>query len=85
MPLFDLLNIHRHLIANDLSSSAVEAMKRNFEFNGLMSPSETEGASIGPENKVEQQKSQKVKVTISESDAWYVYVLLFRSSSITLL
>ncbi|TFK76405.1 N2,N2-dimethylguanosine tRNA methyltransferase [Pluteus cervinus] len=47
----------KHVIANDLSPAAVEAMKRNVDINGLgPQPSETDGGDLG-------------KVRINEGDA----------------
>jgi len=46
---------HRHVIANDLSSLATAAMKRNVELNGLAASESAPDSS---------------KVRINEGDAW---------------
>jgi tRNA (guanine26-N2/guanine27-N2)-dimethyltransferase len=47
------------VIANDLSSSATAAMKRNVEINGL-----------GPEGPSSSSEETPGKVRINEGDAW---------------
>lgn len=54
----------RYVIANDLSSAATEAMRRNVEINELGSPPESSPELSGA--------SSSVKVRINEGDAWYV-------------
>jgi tRNA (guanine26-N2/guanine27-N2)-dimethyltransferase len=56
------------VIANDLSSSAIAAMKRNVDINGI-------GATPSPESNAEsaktsQPKTNLGKVRINEGDAW---------------
>jgi tRNA G26 N,N-dimethylase Trm1 len=56
-PLTETYEGLRHVIANDLSPAAVEAMRRNVEVNGLAEDSETATPLSG-------------KVHINEADAW---------------
>lgn len=63
------LIVHRHVIANDLSPSAADAMRRNVELNGLMEPD--------PSKEV-PGKDAPAYVKINEGDAWY---LIFSMSS----
>ena len=54
----------RYVIANDLSSAATEAMRRNVEINGL-----------GPEKKglnAPELFRKEGKVRVNEGDAWWV-------------
>lgn len=59
----------RYVIANDLSPSAVAAMKRNVEINGLAG---TEPATGGDLTKLENGSSRPKppKVRVNEGDAW---------------
>ncbi len=64
---------YRYVIANDLSSSATEAMRRNVEINGLGPPPITEVDSTEPlDGKQKTVKSDLGKVRVNEGDAWYV-------------
>jgi tRNA (guanine26-N2/guanine27-N2)-dimethyltransferase len=59
----------RYVIANDLSTSAIEAMKRNVEINGLGAPKETDEAEAT--ERTDPKRGQKLgKVRINEGDAW---------------
>lgn len=65
IPPFELTSWpHRHVIANDLSSSAVDAMKRNVELNGLSEPADV--TEKPPDGKT------PTYVKVNEGDAWYV-------------
>jgi tRNA (guanine26-N2/guanine27-N2)-dimethyltransferase len=64
------------VIANDLSASAVAAMARNIQINGLgAAESELPETSKSDENSVRKQQSGKVR--INEGDAWCVSPLGF--------
>lgn len=54
------------MIANDLSSAAVEAMRRNIELNDLHEKEEAlpEGSS--------EKVIRPAKVRVNEGDAWWV-------------
>ena len=78
-----LIDVYRYVIANDLSPTAAEAMRRNVDLNGLgpaSAPSNTaedtfEG--VAPTEGTRQPALGKVKV--NEGDAWYVnYLPLFQ-------
>ena len=58
------------MIANDLSSGAVEAIKRNVELNNL---SEEDAPSL-EKSDFREGKDFKAKVRINEGDAWYVFL-----------
>lgn len=61
------MHIFRYVLANDLSPSAVAAMQRNVEINGLAGGStSSEQASADPSASSVQQP----KVRINEGDAW---------------
>ena len=86
-----MLNNYRYVIANDLSSSATEIMRRNVQFNDLGPQVSTlaeqdegrETASIEP-----LPKPHLGKVRINEGDAWLVstradpLLLIHRSSAL---
>lgn len=58
----------RYVLANDLSPTAAEAMRRNVELNGLgpaKAPADAEGA-----NQTGNARNQKGKVVVHEGDAW---------------
>ncbi len=56
----------RHVIANDLSPAAVEAMRRNVELNDLHEKEEA------PAEGTEKPKVRPAKVKVNEGDAWSV-------------
>ncbi|PSR74130.1 hypothetical protein PHLCEN_2v10086 [Hermanssonia centrifuga] len=63
----------KYVIANDLSSSATEAMRRNVEINGLGPQPIIEVDSTEPlDGKQKTAKSDLGKVRVNEGDAWYV-------------
>lgn len=69
----------RYVIANDLSSSATAAMKRNVDLNGLGGE---EGSVL---DAVEGSSIPKLgKVRINEGDARYDYRLLTSPTELTL-
>ncbi|EGN95938.1 hypothetical protein SERLA73DRAFT_111881 [Serpula lacrymans var. lacrymans S7.3] len=60
----------RYVIANDLSSSATAAMKRNIDLNGLGVPTEVKGTdSPQPSTAEEKSRTGSGKVRINEGDA----------------
>lgn len=72
------------MVANDLSASAVEDIRRNVEWNGLLPPGPiipvepeafTSGAPVRPVqiSKADRQAAEDValgKIRINEGDAW---------------
>ena len=62
------------MIANDLSPTAIEAMRRNVELNGLgvQKPKESEETTENSAEKKERIPHPKIKV--NEGDAWYVVI-----------
>lgn len=58
-----LILLCRYVIANDLSFSAVEAMRHNIEINGL-------GETSSDTQKPEGSKRVAAKVRVNEGDAW---------------
>ena len=76
-----ILHLHRHVIANDLSSTAVDAIKRNVEINGL-GPSKTidNGTELPLAETTSSSQGQNTKlgkVRVNEGDAWSVKVYYF--------
>jgi len=67
------LSLSRYVIANDLSPSAVVAMKRNVDINGLGSPPQIDGLESTGANdeKIVARSRSNEKVKINEGDAWY--------------
>ena len=62
------------MIANDLSPTAIEAMRRNVELNGLGVPKLKESEET-TENSVEKkEKIPHPKIKVNEGDAWYVVI-----------
>lgn len=81
---------YRYVVANDLSASAVEDIRRNVEWNGLLPPgpiiadgpvASTSGAPMKPVqiSKADRQAAEDValgKIRINEGDAWLVFTTL---------
>ena len=59
-----------YVIANDLSSTAAEAMRRNVEINGLGSQVAEEHSGEAVSNEQEPTQSEGAKVRDNEGDAW---------------
>ena len=62
------LPLHRYVIANDLSPTAAEAMRRNVEFNEV-GPSSEKPAPV-PGAKVVEGEVWEGRVKVREGDAW---------------
>lgn len=72
-PCFSTLTYNRHVIANDLSPTAADAMRRNVELNGLAEPDTSQK---------EQEKNIPAYVKVNEGDAWYLsFLCRFLSNS----
>lgn len=66
----------RYVLANDLSSTATEAMRRNVEINGLGPQVIPVDAEENSENS--KTRTRRAKVVVNEGDAWCA----FRAQSI---
>ena len=67
----------RYVIANDLSETAVEAMKRNIELNGL--GPEIIASSEGLDKPSASDFTSREKVRVNHGDARYVLAISCRS------
>jgi tRNA (guanine26-N2/guanine27-N2)-dimethyltransferase len=56
---------YRYVIANDLSASATEVMRKNVEINGLGEQQEASSDAGNPKKTV-----KRAKVQVNEGDAW---------------
>ena len=59
------MDLVRYVIANDLSPTAAEAMRRNVDLNGLGEQVESDPGAAN-----EEKKAKPAKVRVNEGDAW---------------
>ena len=62
------------MIANDLSPTAIEAMRRNVELNGLGVPKPKESEEITENSAEKKERVPHPKIKVNEGDAWYVAI-----------
>jgi len=81
--LSDVFSAGRHVVANDLSASAVEDIRRNIDYNGfspkglksLPGTDNVEEKDIKPNgfwSKAQIEEAVDGKVRVNEGDAWFV-------------
>ena len=62
------------MIANDLSPTAIEAMRRNVELNGLGVPKPKESEETTENSAEKKERVPHPKIKVNEGDAWYVAI-----------
>ena len=78
----DAESLNRHVVANDLSASAVQDINRNIEYNGLLPTGLPEGYDPESKSLTKHQVTEATlgRVRANEGDAMYVPSPLFDRS-----